>query len=92
MKPTHVLALIGLAGATALSALNAGPEPAVFAPGVISTGEYESHAAFSRDGGTIYFLKNTADFGHWNTGPSSPPSCRRSGSNAPGAETYPICR
>jgi len=40
-------------------------EPAVFAPGVISTGEYESHAAFSPDGETIYFLKNTADFNHW---------------------------
>jgi Tol biopolymer transport system component len=57
-----VLVLASFAGATVMAAL---PEPAVFAPGVISTGEYESHAAFSPDGGTIYFLKNTADFNHW---------------------------
>ena len=56
MKPILSLVLLGLAVI---------PEPTLFAPGVISTGEYESHAAFSPDGGTIYFLKNTADFGHW---------------------------
>lgn len=58
MKPILALALLGLAA-------SAIPEPALFAPGVISTGEYESHAAFSPDGKTLYFLKNTADFGHW---------------------------
>lgn len=58
MKPIHALAFFGLVGA-------AFPEPTVFSPGVISTGEYESHAAFSPDGGTLYFLKNTADFSHW---------------------------
>jgi len=58
MKPILALSLLGLAA-------SAIPEPTLFAPGVISTGEYESHAAFSPDGGTLYFLKNTADFGHW---------------------------
>jgi Tol biopolymer transport system component len=62
MKPIHALALIGLVGGAALAAISG---PTVVAPGVISTGEYESHAAFSPDGGTIYFLKNTADFNHW---------------------------
>jgi Tol biopolymer transport system component len=41
------------------------PAPVVFAPGSISTGEYESHPAFTADGKTLYFLKNTPDFGHW---------------------------
>lgn len=57
MEPILAMVLFGLAAAI--------PEPNVFAPGVISTGEYESHAAFSPDGGKIYFLKNTADFNHW---------------------------
>lgn len=55
LKPLLAILLLGLATS----------EPTVFAPGVISTGEYESHAAFSPDGKTIYFLKNTADFNHW---------------------------
>lgn len=41
------------------------PEPAVFAPGVISTGDYETHPAFTPDGKTIYFLKNTPTFSFW---------------------------
>jgi Tol biopolymer transport system component len=47
------------------AAAHAAPEPAVFAPGVISTGDDESHPAFTPDGGTVYFLKNTPDFLHW---------------------------
>jgi hypothetical protein len=41
------------------------PEPAVFAPGVISTGDYETHPAFTPDGKTDYFLKNTPTFSFW---------------------------
>ena len=40
-------------------------EPAIFAPGVISTGDYESHPAFTPDGKTLYFLKDSPDFSFW---------------------------
>jgi len=41
------------------------PSPVVFAPGQISTGDYESHAAFTPDGNEVYFLKNAPDFSFW---------------------------
>jgi Tol biopolymer transport system component len=41
------------------------PEPKVFGEGIISTGDDESHPAFTRDGRTLYFLKNTPLFDHW---------------------------
>jgi Tol biopolymer transport system component len=41
------------------------PEPVLFAPGVISTGDDESHPAFTQDGRTLYFLKNTPSFDFW---------------------------
>src|SRR3989304_4100711 len=41
------------------------PTPQVFAPGVISTEDYESHPEFTPDGKTLYFLKNAPNFGHW---------------------------
>lgn len=41
------------------------PLPAVFAPNEISTGDYESHPAFTPDGRTLYFLKSTPDFNFW---------------------------
>lgn len=41
------------------------PEPVVFGAGVISTGDDESHLAFTPDGRTLYFLKNTPNFSHW---------------------------
>jgi Tol biopolymer transport system component len=37
------------------------PQPRIFAEGVISTGDYDTHPAFSPDGKTLYFLKCTAD-------------------------------
>src|SRR5262245_24375913 len=37
----------------------------LFAPGEISTGEYESHPCFSADGKTLYYLKSTPQFDHW---------------------------
>jgi Tol biopolymer transport system component len=40
-------------------------EPAIFGEGLISTGDYESHPAFSPDGVTLYFLKSTPSFNFW---------------------------
>lgn len=40
-------------------------EPKLFAEGVISTGDFESHPAFTPDGRTLYFLKNVPDFSFW---------------------------
>jgi Tol biopolymer transport system component len=39
--------------------------PAIFAEGIISTGDYESHPAFTLDGTTLYFLKSTPSFNFW---------------------------
>jgi len=39
--------------------------PAIFGDGIISTGDDESHPAFTPDGQTLYFLKNTPLFNHW---------------------------
>ncbi len=36
-----------------------------FAPGIISTGDYESHAAFTPDGRELYFLKLAPNFSRW---------------------------
>ena len=41
------------------------PHATVFAPGIISTGDYESHATFSADGREIYFLKMAPNFSRW---------------------------
>lgn len=40
-------------------------EPTVFAPGVISTGDYEVCPQFSPDGQTFYFVKSTPDANFW---------------------------
>src|SRR6266540_6549673 len=40
-------------------------EPTVFAPGVISTGDYEVCPQFSPDGKTFYFVKSTPDAKFW---------------------------
>ena len=39
--------------------------PTVFAPGIISTGGFESHPAFTPDGRTLYFVKSTPSFSFW---------------------------
>ena len=39
--------------------------PALFAPGAISTDDFESHPAFTPDGKTLYFVKSNANFTHW---------------------------
>lgn len=41
------------------------PHATVFAPGIISTGDYESHATFTPDGREIYFLKMAPNFSRW---------------------------
>jgi WD40-like Beta Propeller Repeat len=40
-------------------------EPTVFAPGIISTGDYEAAEEFSPDGKTLFYLKLTPDFNFW---------------------------
>ncbi len=40
-------------------------EPALLAPGVVSTGDYDSHPAFTPDGSELYFLKSTPSFDFW---------------------------
>jgi Tol biopolymer transport system component len=40
-------------------------EPTIFAEGVVSTDDYESHPAFTPDGKTLYFLKNSPTFNFW---------------------------
>lgn len=41
------------------------PEPVVFGEGVISTGAFESHPAFTPDGRTLYFVRSNPEFTHW---------------------------
>ena len=41
------------------------PEPVVFGEGVVSTGEFESHPAFTPDGRTLYFVRSTPEFTDW---------------------------
>jgi Tol biopolymer transport system component len=41
------------------------PGPTLFAEGVVSTGEYESHPAFTPDGRTLYFVRSTPEFTGW---------------------------
>lgn len=40
-------------------------EPAIFAEGIVSTGDFDSHPAFTPDGKTLYFLRSTPDFNLW---------------------------
>lgn len=39
--------------------------PTVFAPGLISTGDYEAAEEFAPDGKSLYFIKSTPDFNFW---------------------------
>lgn len=63
------LALVCALGACRPCAAQSPPmpasEPQLFAPNVISTGDDESHPAFTPDGKTLYFLKNDPSFNHW---------------------------
>jgi Tol biopolymer transport system component len=40
-------------------------EPAIFAEGIISAGEFDSHPAFTPDGKTLYFVRSTPNFNLW---------------------------
>src|SRR5436190_16372634 len=40
-------------------------KPTLFAPGIVTTADDESHPTFSADGHTLYFLRNTPNFAHW---------------------------
>src|SRR5918995_1866500 len=40
-------------------------EPTLFAEGVISVGEFDSHPAFTPDGKTLYFVRSTPNFNLW---------------------------
>jgi len=40
-------------------------EPTIFAEGVISAGEFDSHPAFTPDGKTVYFVRSTPNFNFW---------------------------
>lgn len=40
-------------------------EPTVFAEGVISTSDFDSHPAFTPDGKTLYFVRSTPNFNLW---------------------------
>ena len=40
-------------------------EPTLFAEGVISTGDFDSHPAFTPDGETLYFNRSTPTFNQW---------------------------
>src|SRR5689334_14820620 len=41
------------------------PLPEIVAPGVISTGDFESHIEFTPDGHTAYFLRSLPNFAFW---------------------------
>jgi Tol biopolymer transport system component len=69
----HVLTFLSIA--LACSALNAQPksyaqpgallQPRIFGEGLVSTGDYESHPAFSPGGDTLYFVKSGPDISKW---------------------------
>lgn len=40
-------------------------EPTLFGEGVISTGDFDSHPAFTPDGRTLYFVRSAPSFNHW---------------------------
>jgi WD40-like Beta Propeller Repeat len=42
------------------------PHPTLFVPGMISTGDYESHPTLTPDGREIYFLKMAPNFSRWS--------------------------
>lgn len=41
------------------------PSPRIFGEGTISTGDYESHPAFTVSGDTLFFIKCAPDFSTW---------------------------
>src|SRR5687768_16940298 len=41
------------------------PDPTIFGEGIVSTGDFESHPAFTPDGKTLYFLRSSPTFNFW---------------------------
>ena len=41
------------------------PEPTIFGNGIVSTGDFDSHPAFTPDGRTLYFLRSSPTFNFW---------------------------
>ena len=63
MRSSRLVTSLVLLTVVAQAAFAAGPR--LLAPGVVSTGDSESHATLSPDGATLYVLKPTPDFAHW---------------------------
>ena len=61
-----LILLAMLADAPPYAATKPMPAPEVFAPGTISTGDFESHPAFTPDGATLYYLKDAPNFSFWS--------------------------
>ncbi|MGI8640468.1 MAG: TolB family protein [Pyrinomonadaceae bacterium] len=40
-------------------------EPTIFASGIVSTGDFDSHPAFMPDGKTLYFVRSNPNFTFW---------------------------
>jgi len=55
-----------LSASLSLSVHHTTAQPRIFAEGVISTGDYETHPAFSPTGDTLYFLKGLPDAGFFS--------------------------
>ena len=68
-RPRAACAALAVLGALAeispCLAAEPSTEPALFGEGVVSTGEYESHPAFTPDGRTLYFVRSTPEFTDW---------------------------
>ena len=41
------------------------PEPRLFAEGIVSSGDFDTHPAFTPDGRTLYFVRSTPNFTDW---------------------------
>jgi WD40-like Beta Propeller Repeat len=72
MHPSRVVLILLLLGATSVASHPPGaPEaassalPEIVAPGVLSTGDFESHIEFTPDGQTAYFLRSLPNFAFW---------------------------
>src|ERR1041385_7267413 len=60
-----VLIIIIVWTVAALGQTEAAAVPELVAPGVISTGDFESHIEFTPDGDTAYFVRSLANFAFW---------------------------
>jgi Tol biopolymer transport system component len=60
-----ILCALSLAAGDQRAATPDASVPVLFAPGVISTGGFETHPAFTPDGRTVYFVKSTPGFTFW---------------------------